>query len=193
MALNIWKNKLSALFEHSSNLSKAEMPKGLEIFARKPSLAQVALQAVKFRSSTGSISQAIDSVLKYQTKDNYSSVKYENTYRLGPDQNQKFNPITIKDIVEEILNENLSHETYEPRKVRELIRSVSDDIKLKVKPLIYHRYKIVVSVTIAPNFGQSLVVASRPLWNHELDNCCTVQFQNKKICVVAMIFVVYYD
>ncbi len=194
MALNIWRKKLSVLFESNSHFTKNEMPKGLEIFCKKPSLANVALQAVKFRSSTGSLSQAIDVVLRSQMKDNGgSSVKYENTYIMGPSQTEKFRPATIESTINDVLNENLADAKYESRKMRELIKSVSDEIKQRIRPLIYHRYKIIVSVTIAPNNGQSMIIVSRSLWDEQADDCCTVQFQNKYMCVVAMVYATWYE
>ncbi len=191
MALNIWKKNLSALFENGSSLSQVKMPKGLEIFCKKPSLSQVVLQAVKFRNSTGSLNQAIDTVLKYQSKDNHTSIKYENTYQLGP--SQKINTLSIQSSINEILNKHFANQKYEPHKIKEFIKVVSDDIKLTIKPHIYHRYKIVVSMTITPNVGQSIVLASRSFWNEDYDDCCTVKFQNKTLCAVAVVFFIYYD
>jgi hypothetical protein len=82
------------------------------------------------------------------TNDNYyvPAVKLENTYKLGPEETQKFNPTRIQNVVSDVVEEYFENYKYDPIKSKELTKRVSEEIKGKIKPLIYRRYKIIVSL-----------------------------------------------
>ena len=98
----------------------------------------------------------------------------------------------IQRLVNDILVSNLANVKYEPNKSKELVQVLSDEIKSRVKSIIYKRYKIIVQMTIG-QAGQSILIASRSLWNTDIDNSCSVQFSNNSIHAVATIYAVYYD
>lgn len=121
--------------------------------------------------------------------------KLENTYSLGPQNNQKFSRSKVGDVVENILKNCLMDTKYEPNKCKKLVQEVSEEIKRNVKSMVYMRYKIVVNLTIGQNRSNenSLIMASRALWNTDTDNECTVHFKNESLYATATIFAVYFD
>ena len=189
---------------------------------RHPSLSQVNFQVNKqkiqsFRNNVSNGAPIIENVYQYQsslprtglaglrlskrgseissTNDNFfvPAVKLENTYKLGPEHNQKFNPLKVQKVVYDILEELFENFKYDPIKSKEYVKSVSDEIKGKIKPMIFRRYKIIVNLTIGQNLGQNVMISSRSIWNMETDNSCTVEYKNKTMFVIATVFATYFE
>lgn len=134
------------------------------------------------------------------TADHYShnyyyhpSVKLENTYRLGPHDAQKFNASRVHRLVHEILQNHLENFKYEPNKCKDVVQLMSDEIKTRTKSILYKRYKLIVNLTIGQNAGNSLIMASRSLWNPDTDNECTVTYKNNTLFAIATVFACYFD
>ena len=124
---------------------------------------------------------------------NQNNQKLENTFRLGPGEGQKFNVSKVQKLVTDILTNHLENVKYEPNKCKDLVQLLSEEIKSRIKAVIFRRYKLIVNLTIGQNIGNSIVIASRSLWNADTDNGCTVQFKNSTMFAVATIFATYYD
>lgn len=122
-----------------------------------------------------------------------ASVRMENTYRLGPHETQRFNSMRISRLVNDIVRNHLENVKYEANKCRDLVQLLSDEIKMRTKLMVYKRYKLIVNLTIGQAFGNSLIMASRALWNPETDNECTVTYKNNSLFAIATIFACYYD
>jgi hypothetical protein len=73
-----------------------------------------------------------------------------------------------------------------------MVQILSDEIKNRVKSIIYKRYKVIVQISIG-QAGQGVFIASRSLWNPDIDNSCSVQFSNNSIYAVATIYAIYFD
>jgi hypothetical protein len=127
----------------------------------------------------------------YHSNSYHPTARFENTYALEPNENQKFNVSRIEETVKEILNNHLENVKYEPNKCKDLVQLLSDEIKTRVKSLVYKRYKIIATLTIGQNVGNSVIMASRSLWNTETDNGCTVVYKNNTIFAVAAVFATY--
>ena len=142
-------------------------------------------------SKRNSISSTID---PYPFQNNYlPQQKLENSFRLVPSDNQKFNGARVQRLVKDILENYLVNVKYEPSRCKELVQQLSDEIKNRIKSVIFKRYKLIVNLTIGPNIGNSIIIASRSLWNADTDNCCTVQFKNGSLYAIATIYAAYYD
>lgn len=144
-------------------------------------------------SKRPSVSSTID---HYTSQNNYpyqSNVRLENTYRLGPHDSQRFNAARVTRIVNEIMRAHLENAKYEPNKCRDLVQLLSEEIKSRVKSILYKRYKLIVNLTIGQSVASSLMMASRSLWNPETDNECTVTYKNNSLFAIATIFACYYD
>lgn len=94
----------------------------------------------------------------------------------------------IKKIMDEILQEKLSTQSYDPTICRVLCISLSEDIKSRVKNLGMERFRLICSVSIGSNSGQGILMASRFLWNEYKDNFSTSSYQNSSLFAVAIVF-----
>jgi len=118
---------------------------------------------------------------------------WEPTYRLKPKDSERFVPIDVRNVIQEVVERKLKKQKYEDEKCKALTMEVCAEIKEEVKKLSIPRYKIVVQGTIGESKGQGAFVASRCLWDHETDNCATFNFQNQYIFCVVMVFGLYLE
>lgn len=97
----------------------------------------------------------------------------------------------IKNIMDEILQDKLSNQTYEATTCRLLCMTLSDDIKGRVKCLEMERFRLICNVTIGSKGGQGLFLASRFLWDEVIDNFSSTSFQNSSLFAVAIVFGIF--
>ena len=94
----------------------------------------------------------------------------------------------IKKIMDDLLQEKLSTQSYDANICRVLCTSLSEDIKSRVKNLGMERFRLICCVSIGSNSGQGILMASRFLWNECKDNFSTSSFQNASLFAVAIVF-----
>ena len=94
----------------------------------------------------------------------------------------------IKKIMDEILQEKLSNQSYDSQRCPWLCMSLSEDIKGRVKELGMERFRLICNVSIGSNNGQGFFMASRFLWNEFRDNFSSSSFQNASLFAVAVVF-----
>ena len=118
--------------------------------------------------------------------------KYENTYRLEPAR--KFEASKVKAIIDSVLDSQLKKEdVYDHTANSQLVKSLAQIIKDRVKELNYERYKIVCSVTIGQLKEQGMRIGSRCCWDAKWDTYAEGSFKNKNIFAVATVWGVYYE
>mmetsp|Transcript_14308 Transcript_14308/g.30167 ORF Transcript_14308/g.30167 Transcript_14308/m.30167 type:complete len:146 (+) Transcript_14308:1072-1509(+) len=125
------------------------------------------------------------------------------TYRLKPEENEKFYPSKAKLIMTSVLEEELRDRIDEKSvedwadfgdEFESLTKEISDKIKQKCKAeLNIPRYKIIVQVTIGQMKNQGVSVGSRCLWDTATDNYASARFQNQYIWASAVVFGIYTD
>ena len=94
----------------------------------------------------------------------------------------------IKKIMDEVLQEKLSNQTYDAQTCRVLCMTLTEDIKGRVKELGMERFRLICNVSIGSNSGQGVFMASRFLWNELKDNFSTSCFQNASLFAVGIVF-----
>ena len=114
--------------------------------------------------------------------------KQENGGAMTEEKRSIFYAHEIKKIMDDILQEKLSNQTYDAQTCRTLCVSLSDDIKDRVKSLGMERFRLVCNVSIGSNSGQGFFMASRFLWDQFNDNFSTSCFQNASLFAVAVVF-----
>lgn len=120
-------------------------------------------------------------------------VKLQNTYRLEPDAGEVFKPSTVRNIIQEVLDECLEGEKYNSTQCRNLSQMLTDLIKSRVKDLGYCRYKYIVTVTLGQDCNQGVQVVSRCLWNKDTDNYAEASFSKNGIYAVAAVYACYFE
>ena len=121
----------------------------------------------------------------------YKNAEAEPTYKMRPDQ--IFNASDIKETMEKILKKVLENQTYDTKTVPVLSVAVSDEIKREVKEMGYTRYKLICHTTIFSGKKRSLTVASRFLWDTNVDNYVTVEFKGQGFYAISTLFGIYYE
>ena len=127
-----------------------------------------------------------------ETKDNVQARKntFENTYRQEPKNH--FPEIKVKAVLNEVLEKLKSH-TYSPTHSPFLAKLLSTRVLENVKRLNIERYKIVCLVTIGSKASQGLRIASRCLWNDQLDTVVSAIFKTKDFFAVGTVYGIYYE
>ena len=116
---------------------------------------------------------------------------YENTYKMEPEH--RFDIKNAKEIVDEILEEQLSDVKYEPFVMGQLAKRLSTIIKDKMKSLGYDRFKFVCNVAIGQQKNQSVKIASRFLWDAKRDTWFNCTYSNQQLFAVASVFILYHE
>ncbi|XP_031558813.1 tctex1 domain-containing protein 1-B-like [Actinia tenebrosa] len=115
---------------------------------------------------------------------------FQNTYKMYPDKT--VNETKVRQIIKRNL-QVLENETYDPKCCRDLSKSLSNGILRELKMLGIARYKFVCTVTIGQLRGQTLRVASRCIWDHELDSFVSESLKNKTLFAVATVYGIYQE
>lgn len=116
---------------------------------------------------------------------------YENTYQLEPPV--KFESDKVKQIIESVLESQLKDEAYNHKSCKQLVLTLSEIIKGRVKELEYLRYKIVCMVSIGQLKEQGFRMGSRCCWDPKLDTFATASYKNKTLFAIGSVWGVYYE
>lgn len=119
-------------------------------------------------------------------------VKYENTFRMDPQEGTKFRSDQAKKYCQRSLNFFLDGLPYNPKAAARLAKSISEDIRRKVKEnLQFKRYKLVCYVMIAENCGQTLQGVHRACLNTAFDSWCSAEYKSEHMLASAVLYAVY--
>ncbi|NXM71120.1 TC1D4 protein, partial [Serilophus lunatus] len=117
----------------------------------------------------------------------------ENTYRMRPDKGCKFNAGQVQQVLEGALSSALGTAVYSPQGSAPLAQSLTELLQNQVKEVVPPRYKLVCHVVLGQQGQQSLVVASRALWDPETDSFASATFSNASLFAVATVHGVYFE
>lgn len=113
----------------------------------------------------------------------------KNSYRLEPVS--RFSEPKVKEVIEDVLDQNLHGQTYEAVFCKEMTKKLSDTIKQRVKILGFSRYKFICIVHMGQVHNQGMRIGSRCLWDQKFDNVAEGYFRNGDLFAVATVFGVY--
>ncbi|NXD80394.1 TC1D4 protein, partial [Halcyon senegalensis] len=119
--------------------------------------------------------------------------RLENTYRMGPDKGCKFSTGRVQQVLEGALASALGTMVYSPQGSAPLAQSLAELLQSQVKEVVPPRYKLVCQVLLGQQGQQSLLVASRALWDPESDNFASATFSNSSLFAVAIVHGVYFE
>jgi hypothetical protein len=110
-------------------------------------------------------------------------------------QINKFNENISFDYFQDYLSRLLeiyfnNNQIYENFQSKINILSLSEQIKDFFKQ-IYHRYKIIVEIIIQQHLDQSILIASRSLWDKNNDYFLQQTFFKKNIFIIIIVFFIY--
>ncbi|XP_060068386.1 dynein light chain Tctex-type 5-like [Ylistrum balloti] len=116
----------------------------------------------------------------------------ENTYKLEPEDGTQFSISNAEKIMTNVFEAYLKGRQYDAKKFRLLSKSLADMIKERVKQSGIVRYKIVATVLIVEDCGQTVRLGSRSLWDTTYDNHATVVFKGDGFEAVGSVYAVFF-
>ncbi|XP_077981554.1 dynein light chain Tctex-type 5-B-like [Glandiceps talaboti] len=116
---------------------------------------------------------------------------YENSYRMEP--TKKFISDRVEPVIQAVLEENLASEKYDGEKCSLLSKTISQEIKLRIKDLHYDRFKIVCTVSIGEKKSQDVLIGSRCVWDQERDDFASASYTNSSLFAIAVVYALYYE
>ncbi|XP_069594095.1 dynein light chain Tctex-type 4 [Ranitomeya imitator] len=120
-------------------------------------------------------------------------IQYENTFKMGPDLDFRFNPCRAQKALETILRSYLVDAKYNPITSGQLAQNLSDLIRSKLKEFTPARYKVVCNVFLGQMCHQGVQVSSRSLWDPQNDHFASASYSNASLFAVAMVHGLYYE
>ena len=142
-------------------------------------------------SSTSVMAMAQGPSQQEQTSRRRPKLIHQNSYRLEP--HVKFESDKVSGIIESVLEDQLKNETYDPKSCKQLVLTLSEIIKGRVKEINYRSYKLVCVVTIGELKDQGFRLGSRCCWDPKWDNFATGSYKNKSLFAVGSVWGVYYE
>ncbi|NXV61297.1 TC1D4 protein, partial [Molothrus ater] len=119
--------------------------------------------------------------------------RLENTYRIGPDKGCKFDAKRVQQVLEGTLACALGTTVYSAQGSAPLAQSLTELLQNQAKEVVPPRYKLVCHVVLGQQGQQSLLVASRGLWDPETDSFASATFSNASLFAVATVYGVYFE
>ena len=85
----------------------------------------------------------------------FNKVRYQNTYRTGPDEDEVFHPFKLEPKIYDILERHLHGKKYDAHKTPVLVKELTNEISREARncSITSPRYKLVTHVVIAENKG----------------------------------------
>lgn len=121
-----------------------------------------------------------------------STREEEPSFQIRPAFENKFRPGAVKEVIHRVINDALIGKMYDPDKVADWCKNISDNIKSQVKDMGYDRYKVVVEVVIGEQRGEGVRMGTRCLWDSDTDNYASDVFISDSLFCCAAAFGIYY-
>lgn len=113
-------------------------------------------------------------------------------YQIRPQLHEKFKPLSAKEVIQNVLFDQLSTKTYDAEEAVQWTKDIADIIREKVKELSFKRYKYIVNVVLGEQHGAGVKMGTRCIWDAEADTYAYDSFINDTIFCVATVYAVYF-
>ncbi|XP_076648280.1 dynein light chain Tctex-type protein 2B isoform X2 [Halictus rubicundus] len=113
-------------------------------------------------------------------------------YQMRPQLHEKFKPLRAKEVIHNILFDQLSTKVYDAQEAVQWTKDIADIIREKVKELNFKRYKYLVNVVLGEQHGAGVKMGTRCIWDAEADTYAYDSFVNDTIFCVATVYAVYF-
>ena len=113
-------------------------------------------------------------------------------YQIRPQLHEKFKPLSAKEVIHNVLFDQLSAKTYDAQEAIQWTKDIADIIRDKVKELKFKRYKYLVNVVLGEQHGAGVKMGTRCIWDAEADTYAYDSFINDTIFCVATVYAVYF-
>ncbi|XP_041350934.1 dynein light chain Tctex-type 5-like [Gigantopelta aegis] len=121
------------------------------------------------------------------------SCQLENTYRLQPEGQGRFQRETVRTLMLQTLEGKLKDVEYDSSTCGDLSTTLTNEIMFQIKQCHWERYKLVVQLFVGQDEKQGIQVASRCVWNADVDTSACVTYKNSSLFAVASCYAVYFE
>ncbi|XP_053974767.1 dynein light chain Tctex-type protein 2B-like isoform X1 [Hylaeus volcanicus] len=113
-------------------------------------------------------------------------------YQIRPQLHDKFKPLNAKEVIHNVLFDQLSAKTYDSGEAVQWTKDIADIIREKVKDLNFKRYKYIVNVVLGEQHGAGVKMGTRCIWDAEADSYAYDSFVNHWIHTMGTTFSGHY-
>ncbi|KAL7058113.1 hypothetical protein AAHC03_016570 [Spirometra sp. Aus1] len=164
--------------------------------SRRVSLATRVHDQIQHRKSTKStLPRSSFSLWRFQRLGRHQPLRLENTYRTGPNPDEKFDVAEAKRSLHQLLATTLADVTYSPETATQLATTLSILVRKQARSQQQSlRYKFVAVVHIGALADASACFCSRAIWSADCgDNYAEASYSNNSLYAVATLYAVYYE
>ena len=120
-------------------------------------------------------------------------IRLEPTYKLEPHETFALHHAAIMNILENIVEGTLKDCKYSPSICATLAQQLAGNIQSEVKDIGLDRYRLITIVHIGERTRQSMRIASKAIWDPNVDSYATYRFQNESMFCTATIYGIYLE
>ena len=92
------------------------------------------------------------------------------------------------------MKKHLEDKEYDPVEVNHYCQQIADEITDLINSKPYKHFKHVVLVSIGSVIGRpGIYLGTKCLWNEKTDSYTTLQFQNKSLYAICLIYGLFYE
>ncbi|KAM0731965.1 Dynein light chain Tctex-type protein 2B [Formica fusca] len=113
-------------------------------------------------------------------------------YQIRPHLHEKFKPLSAKEIIHDVLFDQLATKSYDAQAAAQWTKDIADVIERRIKDLQFKRYKYIVNVVLGQQHGAGVKIGTRCIWDAEADTYAYDSFINDTIFCMAIVYAVYF-
>ncbi|CAL1675683.1 unnamed protein product [Lasius platythorax] len=113
-------------------------------------------------------------------------------YQIRPHLHEKFKPLSAKEIIHDVLFDQLATKSYDAQAAAQWTKDIADVIERRIKDLQFKRYKYIVNVVLGQQHGAGVKIGTRCIWDAEADTYAYDSFINETIFCMAIVYAVYF-
>ncbi|KAL6267720.1 hypothetical protein P5V15_000791 [Pogonomyrmex californicus] len=130
--------------------------------------------------------------MNLETFEDVGETVQQPVYQIRPHLHEKFKPLSAKEIIHDVLFDQLAMKSYDAQAAAQWTKDIADIIEIKIKELQFKRYKYIVNVVLGQQHGAGIKIGTRCIWDAEADTYAYDSFINDTIFCVAIVYAVYF-
>ncbi|XP_011639074.1 tctex1 domain-containing protein 2-like isoform X2 [Pogonomyrmex barbatus] len=116
--------------------------------------------------------------MNLETFEDVGETVQQPVYQIRPHLHEKFKPLSAKEIIHDVLFDQLAMKSYDAQAAAQWTKDIADIIEIKIKELQFKRYKYIVNVVLGQQHGAGIKIGTRCIWDAEADTYAYDSFIN---------------
>ncbi|KAL7295900.1 tctex1 domain-containing protein 2-like [Trichogramma pretiosum] len=135
--------------------------------------------------------QAVDTVEKEDSASKDETKEKCEVYSIRPKLENKFKPLSAKEIIHNVLFEQLAEKEYDEAEAKSWAKKITEIIRERLKKLDCKKYKFIVNAIIGSKNGAGMKVGTRCIWDAETDTYAHDSYNNDTLFCVVAVYAIY--